>query len=363
MGRTVFIDMLKGAQSDALSGRAYIFGSGASGDAFESEYGFSDADGLKSIASKAKDAEYLLSLPLGSLNFRLFNFSFSDRAKLRRVIPYELDGLVIGGSGSVVYDFAVSASPSGGYDILVVYAEKGMVSGILAIMAAAGIDPKALTCIELMPLMAGGIQGFGERIMNAPDIATDERKRLAAAELSAPAVNLRTGQFAYTKDTEKAGRSLKITAALAIALGLLLNAGFAFRALSARKDAGATMKEIRQAYTGLFPDDKKISDELYQLKSRLREVGEKADAVIGVSPIEVLSALSSKPLSGVAIHEITVDKQRISIKGEAGSASGIDSVKSSLQGLFTEVTVSEVGESSGNRLSFTLIAKAGGHGN
>lgn len=363
MGRTVFIDMFKGAQSAVLSGRAYIFGNGASGGALESEYEFSDADGLKTIASKAEDAEYLLSLPLGSLNFRLFNFSFTDWAKLMRVIPYELDGLIMGGSGSVVYDFAVSASPSGGYDVLVVYAEKGMVSGLLANMAAAGIDPKTLTCMELRPLMAGGIQDFGERVMNAPDIATDERKRLAAAELAAPAVNLRTGQFAYTKDTEKAGRSLKITAALAIALALLLNAGFAFRALSARKDAGAITKEIRQAYTGLFPEDKKISDELYQLKSRKREVSEKADAITGVSPIELLMALSSRPMSGVAIHEITVDKKRISIKGEAGNASDLDSIKSSLQGSFTEVTVSEVGESSGNRLSFTVVVKAGGHGN
>ncbi|MEK7680201.1 MAG: hypothetical protein AAB356_08410 [Deltaproteobacteria bacterium] len=359
MGKTVFIDIFKSVHPAVLSGRAYIFGNRASGGALESEYDFADADGLKTITSKAEDAEYFLSLPLDSLNFRLFNFSFTDRAKLRKVIPYELDGLVMGGSGSVVYDFAVSASPSGGYDVLVVYAENGIISGLLANMAAIGIDPKALTCIELRLLMAGGIQDFGERIMNAPEIAADERKGLAAEEFAAPAVNLRTGRFAYTKDTEKAGRSLKITAALAIALACLLNAGFAFKALSASKDASAVIKDIRQAYTVLFPEDKKISDELYQLKSRMREVNEKADAIIGVSPVEFLLSLSSKGLSGAAIHEITVDKNRISIKGEAGSAPDIDSIRSSLQGAFTEVAVSEVGESSGNRLSFTINAKAG----
>ena len=211
--------------------------------------------------------------------------------------------------------------------------------------------------------MAGGIQDFGERVMNAPEIDLDERKGLAAKELAAPSINLRTGQFAYTKETEKAGKALKITAALAVTLALLLNAGLALRAFSARKDAGVLAKEIRQAYTGLFPEDKKISDELYQLKSRMREVGEKADAVTGISPNELLLALSSRPMPGVAIHEITVDKKRISIKGEAGNASGLDSIKSSLQGSFTEVIVSEVGESSGNRLSFTVVAKAGGHGN
>ncbi|MBI5237537.1 MAG: hypothetical protein HY887_03840 [Deltaproteobacteria bacterium] len=359
MGKTVFIDIFKGVQSAVLSGRAYIFGSEPSGCALESEYDFADTDGLKTITSKAEDAEYFLSLPLDSLNFRLFNFSFTDRAKIRRVIPYEIDGLIMGGSGSVVYDFAVSESPSGGYDALVVYAEKGVIDGLLSNMAAIGIDPKALTCIELRLLTAGGINDFGERIMNAPEIAPDERKRLAAAELVAPGINLRTGPFAYTKDTEKAGRTLKITAALAILLALSINAGFAFSALSARKDANAMNKEIRQAYTGLFPEDRKITDELYQLKSRMREVNEKADAVIGVSPIEFLLSFSSSGLSGVAINEITVDKKRISIKGEAGSASDLESIKSLLQGAFTEVTVSEVGESSGNRLSFTVIAKAG----
>ncbi len=360
MGKTVVIDVFKGARSAALSGRAYVFGSEPSGYALVSEYGFSDIDGLKAIASGAGDAAYLLSLPLDGLNFRLFNFSFADRTKLRKVIPYELDGLVMGGSGSVVYDFAVSEAPSGGYDALVVYAEKGVVAGILADMAAIGVDPKALTCIGLRQLMEGGLQGFGERVMSAPEIDLDERKGLAAKELVAPTINLRTGQFAYTKETERAGKALKITAALAIALAVLINAGFALRALTARKDALAAAREIRQAYTGLFPEDKKISDELYQLKSRMREVGEKADALIGISPNELLLSLSSRGFTGVVINEITVDKKRVSIKGEAGSASDIESMKSSLKAAFTEVTVSETGEIPGNRLSFTVIAKAGG---
>ena len=52
------------------------------------------------------EASYV-SVPLSMLSFRTIELPFSDMKRVREVLPFELDNLILGGSGGIVFDACV----------------------------------------------------------------------------------------------------------------------------------------------------------------------------------------------------------------------------------------------------------------
>jgi type II secretory pathway component PulL len=278
--------------------------------------------------------------------------------KIRQLIPFELEGLILGGSGHVISDVYMLGENDGKYRVLVVYILKDILRRLLDRLRQAGLDPRVITSIELSHIL--GIRSA----LNIPDLlvtpaalTAEERISAAVKEIQAPLINLRKDEFAYTADTEKTKKSLRVTALLAVLLLLVFFLDRSMVIISLQREDRALRDEIRKTYSGLFPNERQISNELYQLKAHIKELREKESSFVGVSPLQLLLDLTSISKPGFSLTEITQDRDLIILKGECPSLSDAQKIKGALEGFLREVTISDTTPSSQNRTIFTITAK------
>src|SRR4030042_579825 len=114
----------------------YLFTSDGEGYRFEKTLEYA------SHPETADIGEFYLSLPIEVLNFRILNLPFTDREKLQKVIPFELDNLITGGSENVVFDAIIldRGKDSGG--ILVAQDERKTLDHLLTKLARRNMDPR-----------------------------------------------------------------------------------------------------------------------------------------------------------------------------------------------------------------------------
>lgn len=354
MRRAGFIDIQNGWNgNEALT--VHVFGYRAGG--FEREKSVNVAPSSSAVNELGEINEFYLSLPLRLLNFRIMRFPFSDRQKLKDVIPFELDGLILGGSESVVFDPIVLGKSGNDFDVLVAYAEKKALGEILTKLTTIGIDPQVVTSVELQSVVAKGNGDIAVNLMSSSSPGFDERIEAAKKELSAHTLNLRTGTFAYTKDAERITRSFKVTALLLLLLLLVINSDLFLRVITAKREASAVRSEIRSLYAGLFPDDKKITDELYQTKSHMKELQERETVVSGVFPLRFLRDLSQRTVQDAKFDEINLEREIVTMRGEALSLESVDKMKTKLWEFLKDVSVSDVKSSVEGKVRFTIVAK------
>ncbi|HWR58637.1 MAG TPA: hypothetical protein VN328_07095, partial [Thermodesulfovibrionales bacterium] len=188
--------------------------------------------------------EFLLSLPAELLNFRLLKLPFSDKDKLLKVVPFELESLMMESPGDVVFDATVLGGAGEQFDVLVTYIGKSVLQDILNKLGLLLIDPRIVTCLELRAVMKGGAEDIASRLLAPGKMGREQRIETAKSELLNETVNLRTGTLAYTKDTEKNTRKLKTAAVLLLLLVLLVDSWLAFRIIKARNETSAVKKEL-----------------------------------------------------------------------------------------------------------------------
>jgi type II secretory pathway component PulL len=193
--------------------------------------------------------------------------------------------------------------------------------------------------------------------MNPSRLGSDERREAAKKELAVLTLNLRTGPFAYTKDAEKLKKGIKLTAILLVLLVLVINVDLAFRLISAQEEASSMRKEMRNMYAGLFPADKKIADEIYQMKSHIKELKERGEVITGLDPLQFMLELSQRTMPGVKFDEINLDREIVTIKGEAVAMDRVDDIKTRLSEFMTDASVSDIKTSVEGKIRFTVIAK------
>lgn len=356
MKKIGFIDIAgQGGAGDTFS--LYIFRSQSGGYELDETIRYPD-EGFDGI--KAGDInEFYLSLPLSMLNFRHLSLPFSDRERLNKVIPFELENLTMASSGKVVFDAIVLGGSGGSFDVLVTYIEGDVLKSILARLSNLNIDPRIVTSIELSAAVGGKEGSIASRLSVPVRLNPDERIAAARQELGGHTVNLRTGAAAYTKDAERTSRALRVTTALAIGFALVINADLAFRIIKTKGEISSIRRDIRVIYSGIFPEEKKISDELYQMKSHMREIQEKGNALSGVQPLEFLLDLSQsqKAVQGVTFNEIGVERDAVTMKGEAVSIEDIGRMKTSVSQFLSDVSVTDIKPSVSGRQFFTVVAK------
>ncbi len=303
-------------------------------------------------------AECYLSLPLSWLDFRVLTLPIGDPDKLRDVIPFELDSLILGGAQNVVFDIAVIApSGEGSFDVLVVYLKKNLLRSLLDVMAARGVDPRVVTSLDLGAALRNGTGTLAERVLQAPQLNDPLRMEAASAELSSPVTNLRRSDFAYRKDTRRLARSLRISACLLIALASVVHLYLGAEIILERKGTAAVNRAQQQTYAALFPNQKKIADEVYQLRAQVKALKEKAESLTGVDTLGLLLALSKKNPKGVQMNELIIMKNALTIKAEAPSLAESERLKSALSESLVSVTVTDVKPHPDGRTMFTVNAR------
>ena len=302
--------------------------------------------------------ESFLSLPLSLLNFRVLELPFSDMKKVLELVPFELDGLVLGGSGDIVFDACPLNNGEGRSKVLVAYLRKELLGKFLNNLKSYGVDPKAVLSLELgQAVSVASRDGFTEQILNPEPIENNDRPGIAIKEMQAPTVNFRKGEFAYTADTEKIKKSFRLTAILTVLLLFLFLADTTLSIISAKRANQALRDNIRKTYQALFPAEKRISNEVYQLKAHIKEQRDKKASFIGISPLQVLHALTRISSPDVSLSEVTVEKDIIILKGECSSLSDAQRIKDELDEILDGVSISDTKPSSRNRTFFTITAK------
>ncbi len=309
--------------------------------------------------------EFYVSLPATILDFRILNFPFSDKEKITKAIPLELDNYIIGDPEEIIFDSIILGGDDTSVEVLVAYARKEGINHVLTQLARKNIDPRVITSIDLQTVVKTGEgsdrEGFrgsiAEHLIGLKKWDQNQRISAAAQELTKPTIDLRIGQFAYKKDAEKIGKALRITFLLAFLLALVVHASIMFQAVMMKKEVATITSDMRGSYSSLFPSDKKTIDVLNQLKSHIREIEEKSDTLTGITALQFLMDLSKRRDSYTVYTDIQIAKSLIKMKAETSSMDDLSKIEKKLSEFLLDVSVSDVKTSAHGKILFTVIAK------
>jgi len=319
-----------------------------------SSYAFSQKYDFPPEALSEKSQDIYLSLPASMLNFRVLELPFSDRERIRGVLPFELDGMILGGSDKVVYDHVIISSSEGKSQVLAVYVEKTIIRDILSKLKTNNADPVFITCLELRHIL----KDFSpDKLLSFQSLDDRSRAALAGEEIRKPTIDLRKDEFAFTRDVEQTKKSLRVTAALLMAIVFVISAGLLLRITTTKSEIRSVKNEMRKRYQEMFPQEKNIMNELYQLKSHMKEMRNREDVLIGVKPLDTLLKLSKLDRQSVVFHEITTDRNSLTVRGDAPSLSDVQQIKDKMGNLFDDVAIADSKSSAEGKMSFTITAK------
>lgn len=355
MSKAAFLDLTEnGLSVYSMSGNGKSW---AAGDRFSvpvgEDFSFALGKGLPGIE------ESYLSLPLSLLNFRIIELPFSDMKKIRELLPFEIEGMILGKPEEYIFDACVLGNKNGNSEILIAYLSKRTLASILTAVKKSGFDPRVVTSLELACALKSRTPGgsFMDFLENSGPIDESDRLNAVTGEMAGAAINLRRGEFAYTVDAERMNRSLKMTGVLAALVLAVFLANSVVRVWSAKQEIRSIKDDIRRTYLAMFPGEKKITDEVYQTKAHVRELKDKESVFVGASPLPFLLDLSKRKGPDTAFTEITIGRDLIMLKGECPSLTDAQKIKASLEEFLTEVNISEAKPSARDRTFFTITAK------
>ncbi|MFO0753332.1 MAG: hypothetical protein U0411_08420 [Thermodesulfovibrionales bacterium] len=303
-------------------------------------------------------SEAYLCVPLHLLNFRFLELPFADRERIRETLPFELDSLILGGASGVVFDIFSVRESNGQYRVGVAYAYREALRPLVEAVRRCGVQPKALLSLELSSLLAaqGREEDVARLLLDPAPLTEEERLRAAAREMETPSVNLARGEFACTEAADRMKKSLRLTALLSVLLLAAYLASTAFTLAATKRESASVKAEIRKMYTDLFPRDTKVSGELYQAKAHLKELREKEKHLVGAAPLPLLLDLASAGRQRVVFQEVTMDRERVVLKGECPSLSEVQLLKAELERRLPGVRISDTKTLAQDRIAFTLSA-------
>jgi type II secretory pathway component PulL len=346
---------------DSSGGRVYLFENGDPAG----EISFSIGPGGVSLENPLPHGikQTVLSLPASMLNFRLLEFPFTDVEKIRRAVPFELEGLVLKDIGEIIFDVVPYGQNGGGISrpdgsrVLVVYAEKSFLRGLIGSLSSLGAEPRAVTSLELRDIIARGAD-LGQALLSpeeaAPAGSPEARAHLAAGELADTVLNLRRGELSYTKETEEFGRSLKKTLILAGLLLLVLALKFGTDAYFLRKQAGNIELGIKQTYEKVLGQKPQSAAAVsISLKAKVNDLQKQEAELSGISPLSVLQDLTALKPRSVFFREIRMDAGPLTIKAEGQSIADAEATRNALRARFRHAEVLDT-KSAEKTVLFTL---------
>lgn len=354
MSVTAFFDITGGG------GRAYIFESGVLRENFPFELSEDQKFHVRELPPDIEDA--YLGLPLEMLDFRVLELPLSEPERVREVLPFELEDIILGGAEGAVIDAVVFPAASGEkHRVLAVYTGKEALRALLLRLGELGLDPRAVTSLELAGVVGKARNGgeVGSLLVEGASMDEPERADLALSEIQAPTINLRRGELAFMKDVEWAKRSMRFAALALMALLLVLAGDVGLRTAKVKKEAAFHEGRVLQSYKEMFPEEKPAQAKglPFKARARVKEARDLDAFMRGVSPLGFLMKLQEKRQPSVVYSDITLDREFVVLKGEAPSLSDVEKARAVLEGFLSEVKISETGQSVKGGVSFTITAK------
>lgn len=173
-------------------------------------------------------------------------------------------------------------------------------------------------------------------------------------------LNFRKGEFEYTKEKIELKRKLKFTAIALSVILVLIASDVYIRYLTLANELAAYKETLRVSYLQLFPGEKDIGDEVYQLEAKVKALQKDAEAAKGgFSPLNVMNSMAREAGSVKArLNDISIANGRVTAKGEAESFEGANRLKSALSKdpLFTDAKLTDVKARAGGGATFSIAA-------
>ena len=294
-----------------------------------------------------------LSIPISWLDFRVLEVPFKEEKKIKEILPFELEGLILSNSAEITYDFVILEKKEK-TKILIIYIKKDLLQKLLEKFDQKKINIKVVTCIYLKKFLA---DFRAEYLLEPNKLSEEERIKLAKEELISPSFNLKKIEIISPIKLKKQKKLLQWTIFLSILILFFWLIDFYFNWWAIKKQTENIKNKMHHIYSTLFPEEKRIVSPLYQLQSHFKTLKEKENILVGISPLDILLKLSKVKRNGIIFREIHMDKKRVIIKGIANSLSNIDNVKKQLEQVWSQAKILDSKVLEPKKIHFTIMVE------
>ncbi len=309
------------------------------------------AEALAALVTTEVNTVYL-SIPANELTLREQDFPFSDDDKIRDTINYELEGILLGSVDDYTVDHIVIESTDLNSNVLAVCLENSKLNEIIEIFSTAGLEPKVITSLDLV-VSKGNI----EALVNKQTADDSSRAEAAAREITAPSINLRLGEHAYTGDIDRLKKKSRSTAVLILIFLIILASVATLRFLSVKKENESLTKQMQTIYKQVFPEDRKIVDMDRQFKGNINALKKRKALLVGIRALDILKDVTLKSNGKAKLNEFNSDGINILLRGTAKSFDDVEVLKNTLSSSYNSVKVSNSKSTADNKIDFTIIMK------
>jgi type II secretory pathway component PulL len=295
-----------------------------------------------------------LNVPLQSLHFRVLGLPFSEKDKIRDIIPFQLEGMTVENIGEIVYDFVVLGKDDDKFKVAVVFANKKVLKGLCDSIAEYGIKPNVITNIDIYEALSSA---SARSLSEAEELKEPDSQNVMATVLSRHSIDLARGEFFYSGDIEKARGYLKFSVICAAIIYILLSLHLVIGMKNISSNKAHVRNEMNELYRQLVPGEGKIIDPLYQLKSQRKQIEQRASELKDVQPLEVLRSISEVWNKAGVADGLTIATDLITIKGEAGSVMDVQAIADSVASKIIGEASIETKQSAGGKVGYTIQIK------
>lgn len=284
---------------------------------------------------KALDRNRDLRLYVGLDAFSMRKTILPDfnRDKTREILPFEMEGLFLSPSSSLVFDFYPIRPAEKGTECLVFALKKEIAEKYLVPFVKAGLN-----IVSLSPAWDDRLSEYGvdeglfckTALDLAPAGLTGEKKKKKAMDVYRSA-------FIYV---------------IAVLLVFLL--GLSFRYYLILQKEARMKKEVSAVYAGLFPGQKMPPDLYYGVQAKLVELKQNYRAFKGIEVLDILKSVSESSREGVRLKEINMDGDKAILKGESADYSAAEQFRDGLRKSFGSVQLLETRNMPDGKSGFAL---------
>ncbi len=243
-----------------------------------------------------------------------------ESEKIREILPFEMEGLFLTPSASLVFDFYPLKAAEKGTEGLVFALKKETAEQYIAPFVKAGLN-----LISLSPAWDNRLSEYGaeeglfyKTALNlAPAGLTGEKKKRKARDVYRTA-------FLYT-----------------VAVLLVFMTGLSLRYFLILKKESRIKKDVSAVYASLFPGQKMPPDLYYGVQSKLTELKQNYRAFKGIEVLGTLKSVSESSREGVRVKEINMDGNKATLKGEGADYASVEQFRNNLKKSFNEVQLLE----------------------